>query len=290
MLVDYGSRRHVMIRKIRDEYNFRNEGVLEVMLKVRRHKFVPKNNRNLSYNDSPIDIGNGQTMSQPYTVALMTQIATEMTNTKFQITNKLRKTSGESRVLEIGIPLDNLHYLTGCAGNKPPSLTGGVADKRMATRVLEIGTGSGYQAAILSYFFDEVFTMEIVPRLAKRAERVLKKLEYNNVFVIEKDGYNGWNKSAPYDAIMITAAINEVPGELFGQLKPGGVLVAPVGKSYSKTMTRYLKIKHKFPRSKTSFLPGKKMMNDKSKIMKIGESKFIVETFGKFHFVPFVEK
>jgi protein-L-isoaspartate(D-aspartate) O-methyltransferase len=132
-------------------------------------------------------------------------------------------------------------------------------------KVLEIGTGSGYQAAVLSHLVKEVCTVEIIPELAGSAKRRLKKLGYKNVFVKEGSGEVGWSEKAPYDAIIITAGVEKVPKSLFGQLNVDGVLVAPVGKGYDKVMTRFRKLQNsKTPKLKT-------------------------EEFDIFHFVPFVE-
>lgn len=131
-------------------------------------------------------------------------------------------------------------------------------------KVLEIGTGSGYQAAIMAELADKVYTMEIIPQLAESARETLKELGYENVYVKAESGEKGWPEAAPFDAMMITAGVEgEVPQALFDQLKKGGVLVAPVGGGYDKQMTRFTK-------------------GDNSKLDK--------EEFGVFHFVPFVEE
>lgn len=151
--------------------------VLKAMATVQRHLFVPERFRKLAYDDRPLPIGEDQTISQPYIVALMTQ------------TLKLKP------------------------GDK----------------VLEIGTGSGYQAAILSVLVTEVFTIEIKEKLAKIASDRLKKLGYSNVHVKQGDGYLGWPDQAPFDVIIVTAADDEVPLPLIQQLKEGGRLIMPVG-------------------------------------------------------------
>ncbi len=133
-------------------------------------------------------------------------------------------------------------------------------------KVLEIGTGSGYQAAILSKFFKKVYTIEIIPELAERARTVLADLGFRNVFVKTGSGEWGWGEMAPFDAIMITAGVEKVPKDLFEQLKVGGVLVAPVGSGIDKTMVRYVKLK------------------------KRGIKRFKKEKFGNFHFVPFIRE
>ena len=151
--------------------------VTEVMSSVPRHEFVPVSYRARAYEDHPLPIGYGQTISQPYIVAFMTE--------------QLRSQ-----------PTD---------------------------RVLEIGTGSGYQAAVLSKLVAEVYTIEIVKPLAQRAETDLRRLNYSNVKVKAGDGYKGWPKHAPFDAIIVTAAPDHVPQPLIDQLKEGGRMIIPVG-------------------------------------------------------------
>ena len=151
--------------------------VLEVMGRVPRHLFVDKSLQGQAYEDHPLAIGEGQTISQPYIVALMTQI------------------------LKI----------------KP------------AEKVLEVGTGSGYQAAVLAEFTDSVYTVEIRENLAQMAAQRLKQLGYEKVHVKYGDGYFGWEEYAPFDAIMVTCAANHIPAPLIKQLKDGGRLVIPLG-------------------------------------------------------------
>lgn len=154
-----------------------NDKVLKAMKEVPRHLFVPEVVKRLAYEDFPLPIGDGQTISQPYIVALMTQLA------------------------------------------EP-----GPEDK-----VLEVGTGSGYQAAVLSRIVDEVFTIEIVPRLAEESGRLLARLGYDNVHVLCGDGYAGWPSEAPFDIVVITAAAPKVPEPLKAQLAEGGRIVMPLG-------------------------------------------------------------
>jgi protein-L-isoaspartate(D-aspartate) O-methyltransferase len=156
-----------------------DQRVLQAMGSVPREKFVPKELRNSAYDDRPLPIGYGQTISQPFIVAFMTE----------QLQPKKNQ------------------------------------------RVLEIGTGSGYQAAVLSGLVAEVDTIEIVRPLAQRAEAVLRELGYKNVHVKAGDGYKGWPEHAPFDAIIVTAAPDHVPPPLVEQLKEGGRMVIPVGKS-----------------------------------------------------------
>jgi protein-L-isoaspartate(D-aspartate) O-methyltransferase len=166
--------------------------VLEVMRSVPRERFVPEDAVSRAYEDSPLSIGSGQTISQPYIVA----------------------------------------YMTEALAVQP------------AHRVLEIGTGSGYQAAVLGPLAREVYTIEIVPALAQRASAVLEELGYSNVFVREGDGYAGWPEQAPFDRIMVTAAPDEIPQPLIDQLAPGGRLVIPVG---SQGETQWMTIVEKTP-------------------------------------------
>ena len=151
--------------------------VLAAMRKVPRHEFVPTNVRPRAYDDAPVPIGHGQTASQPYIVAVMTELA------------------------EVG----------------PES------------RVLEIGTGSGYQAAVLAEVAGEVYSIELLEPLATNARRTLERLGYGRVHVRQGDGYRGWPEAAPFDAIVVTAAPPEVPKALLDQLAMGGRLVVPVG-------------------------------------------------------------
>ena len=151
--------------------------VLAAMAKVPREEFVPPESRAASYEDGPLPIGHGQTISQPYIVAFMTE--------------QLRP--------------------------KP------------SDRVLEVGTGSGYQAAILAGLVKDVYTIEIIDALAKDAEATLQRLGYKNVHVRVGDGYRGWPEHAPFDAITVTCAPDHVPQPLIDQLKEGGRMIIPVG-------------------------------------------------------------
>ncbi|MFQ5408928.1 MAG: protein-L-isoaspartate(D-aspartate) O-methyltransferase [Anaerolineales bacterium] len=151
--------------------------VLRAMATVPRHEFTPDEYLAQAYADHPLPIGYGQTISQPYIVALMTE-------------------------------------LLALQGDE---------------RVLEIGTGSGYQAAVLAQLLPQVFTIEIVPELAERAAARLQRLGYDNVQVLSADGYFGWEEHAPFDAIIVTAAPDQLPPPLVAQLAPGGRLVIPIG-------------------------------------------------------------
>jgi protein-L-isoaspartate(D-aspartate) O-methyltransferase len=162
-----------------------NPRVLDALRSVKRHEFVPPENRKRAYKNRPLPIGHGQTISQPYMVAIMTDL--------------LNINPGD--------------------------------------KVLEIGTGSGYQAAILAELVDKVYTIEIVAPLGNEAVKRLKRLNYDNVDVRIGDGYYGWKEQSPFDAIIVTAAGSHIPPPLIKQLKPGGRMVVPVG---SRFMTQEL--------------------------------------------------
>jgi protein-L-isoaspartate(D-aspartate) O-methyltransferase len=175
----YAAKRETMVRDHLQARDIQDTRVLKAMRAVHRHEFVPANVREMAYEDHPLPIGNGQTISQPYIVALMTQL--------------------------LEVSKDH--------------------------RVLEIGTGSGYQAAVLSVLAREVYSIEIVVSLAKESSGTLKRLRYNNVTVRQGNGYLGWPEQAPFDRVIVTAAPPELPQVLLDQLKPGGKLVAPVGRN-----------------------------------------------------------
>ena len=159
--------------------------VLDAFKNVERHKFVPEENINSAYNDCPLPIGEGQTISQPYIVALMTQC----------------------------LELDG------------------------SEKVLEIGTGSGYQTAILSLLCNKVYSVERIKRLAERAKRILKEEEFNNIEIKIGDGSLGWVERGPYDGIIVTAASPGVPESYLDQLADGGKLVIPVGGRFSQSLS-----------------------------------------------------
>jgi len=174
-----------MVRTQIEARGVRDPAVLEAMREVPRHRFVPQSQRARAYQDRPLPIGNGQTISQPYIVALMTELA----------------------------------------GVKP------------GDKVLEVGTGSGYQAAVLAQMGVELFSIEIIDALAKRSKATLAELGYaKNVELRHGDGYVGWPEQAPFDAIIVTAAPPKVPKPLKEQLKVGGRLIIPVGKRYQSLL------------------------------------------------------
>ena len=193
-------KRQKMVKEQIEGRGITNQRVLEVMRKVPRHLFVPASLQNLAYDDSPLPIGQGQTISQPYIVAYMTEAA---------------KISPQDRVLEVG-------------------------------------TGSGYQAAVLGELAKEVYTIEIVKPLAESARLLLEKSGYKNVKVKWGDGYQGWKEQAPFDAIIVTAAPAEVPEELVKQLKIGGRMVVPIGGFFQEL---YLITKTKTGIKKETLLP-----------------------------------
>jgi len=174
---DWATERQRMVNQQLRARDIRSPRVLDAMLAVPRHLFIPEGNRGEAYDDSPVPIGYGQTISQPYIVAFMTQ------------------------ALDIG-PGD---------------------------RVLEIGTGSGYQAAVLASLARQVYSVEVVPPLADRARETLTALGYRNIEVRTGNGYLGWPEHAPFDRIMVTAAPDEVPEALVQQLKIDGLMAVPVG-------------------------------------------------------------
>jgi protein-L-isoaspartate(D-aspartate) O-methyltransferase len=182
----YEQRRKGMVEHDIKGRGIKDKKVLEVMGKVPRHLFVDDSLRNKAYEDYPLPIGEGQTISQPYVVALMTEHL------------RLKPTD----------------------------------------RVLEIGTGSGYQAAVLAEIVKEVYTLEIRKGLADKADKRLKELGYRNVLVKYSDGYFGWEEHAPFDAIIITASANHIPPPLIHQLREGGRLIVPLGSTvYFQTLT-----------------------------------------------------
>ncbi len=174
------ARNHLVQTTIKDR-GISDLGVIAAMKAVPRHRFVPQNLLSAAYADRPLPIGEGQTISQPYVVALMTEIL------------QLSKDQ----------------------------------------RVLEIGTGSGYQAAVLAQITPHVYSIEIKQKLYKKASNTLKLIGYNTIRTRQGDGYFGWPEAAPFDAIMITAAVDHIPAPLLKQLKDGGRLALPLGNPFS---------------------------------------------------------
>jgi len=181
---DMTEERNEMVREQIQARGITDARVLDAMREVKRHLFVPGESAHDAYEDHPLPIGEGQTISQPYIVALMSELL----------------------------------------ALKPED------------RVLEIGTGSGYQAAILSKLASAVYTIEIVPSLGEAARKRLELLDYDNVQVRIGDGYKGWPDEAPFDAIIVTAAPPELPRALVDQLAEGGRMVVPVGTNYQELL------------------------------------------------------
>lgn len=184
-MTEYHSKRINMVKRQIEGRGIEDSLVLDAMRSVPRHLFVPEQFRDRAYEDNPLPIGENQTISQPYIVALMT---------------------------------DSL------------ALKGG-------ERILEVGTGSGYQAAVLAEIVDSVYTIEIVRPLGERARDILDSLHYDNVKVMIGDGYRGYEEAAPFDGIIVTAAPEKIPQPLIDQLRVGGRMVIPVG-----GMQQYLKV------------------------------------------------
>jgi protein-L-isoaspartate(D-aspartate) O-methyltransferase len=180
----FAAQRENMVRVQIENRGVRNPDVLRVLRVTPRHRFVPPAVRSLAYADNPLPIGHGATISQPYIVALMTELL----------------------------------------------------DPNKNQRVLEIGTGSGYQAAVLAQLLKHVYTIEIVPELAASARKLLAGEGYRNVTVREGNGWLGWPEQAPFDRIILTAAPPEIPRTLIDQLAPGGRLVAPEGHTFDQTL------------------------------------------------------
>ncbi len=197
----YQTLRKNMVKSQLEAREIKNNAVLQAMLKVPRHQLVPGDVRHLAYEDTPLPIGNGQTISQPYIVAFMTE----------------------------------------------------AIDPKPEMKVLEIGTGSGYQAAVLGEIVKDVFTIEIVEELGKKAQKDLAQLGYKNVQVRIGDGYLGWPEEAPFDAIIVTAAPERVPQPLIDQLKEGGKMIIPVGPTSNTQELRILEKKKGKIRTKVLF-------------------------------------
>lgn len=180
----YEKVRQRMVREQIVARGIKDQKVIQAMINVQRHLFVPENQERMAYEDRPLPIGEGQTISQPYIVALMTE------------------------TLDL--------------------------DENM--KVLEIGTGSGYQAAILAEIVKEVYTIEIIETLGIKAKQLLESLNYKNVFFKIADGYKGWAENAPFDAIIVTCAPADIPKPLEDQLKEGGKMIIPLGGSITQEL------------------------------------------------------
>lgn len=199
----YIAARNNMVKTQITDRGITNVATIKAMRKVPRHLFVQKEYEENAYGDHPLPIGKGQTISQPYIVAYMTEV--------------VRPT-----------------------------------EKKKA---LEIGTGSGYQAAVLAEIVDTVYTIEIIPELARESASRFKQLGYNNIIGKSGDGYNGWPEHAPFDIIIVTAAADEIPQPLIDQLAENGMLVIPVGEPGSiQKLMLLAKKKGKIEKSSLSFV------------------------------------
>jgi len=188
MMKDFETARREMVDEQLKPRGIRSVAVLNAMQTVPRHLFVPENLQNYAYDDSPLPIGWGQTISQPYIVAYMTE--------------QLEAASG--------------------------------------MKILEIGTGSGYQAAVLAWLGCQVYTVELIEELVAASKKALAACNFDNVHIKQGDGYSGWQEEAPFDAIIVTAAPDSVPDELVGQLKEGAKMMIPVGDVYSAQSLRLI--------------------------------------------------
>jgi protein-L-isoaspartate(D-aspartate) O-methyltransferase len=185
---DFKNASFIMVEEQLKPRGIKSDAVLDAIRNVPRHLFVPKNLQNRAYDDSALPIEHGQTISQPYIVAFMTELLAPVPGMK----------------------------------------------------VLEIGTGSGYQAAVLAELGCEVYTVELLEELAASAKKTLAALNYNNVKIKHGNGYLGWESEAPFDAIIVTAAPEKIPEELLGQLKDGGKMIIPVGEVHSVQMLKII--------------------------------------------------
>jgi len=210
---NYADQRKEMVKNQLERRGIRDERVLQAMREVPRHLFIDEKYRDLAYADHPLPIDAKQTISQPYIVALMTE----------------------------------------------------VVEVKNGDKVLEIGTGSGYQAAVLAHLTDEVYSVEIIKELAEKADCTLKELGYTHVRIKWGDGNLGWEENAPYDAVIVTCASKRVPPALFTQLKEGGKMIIPIGEPSSFQILTLIEKKQGKPLKKeilgVRFVP----MTDKKK-------------------------
>ncbi|MGD9162073.1 MAG: protein-L-isoaspartate(D-aspartate) O-methyltransferase [Desulfobacteraceae bacterium] len=210
----YEAQRNRMVKEQVIARGINDARVIRAMQRIERHLFVPAEYIQMAYRDGPLPIGYGQTISQPYIVAFMTDIL------------KLKSDD----------------------------------------RVLEIGTGSGYQAAVLAEICNSVFSIEVVPQLRERASSLLKKLGYDNILIKTGDGYKGWKEHAPFDAIIVTCSPTHIPKPLEEQLSEGGRMIIPVGERYIQQMVYLIKKDGKLHQEKVlpvSFVP---MVDEKGKV------------------------
>ena len=209
----YEEQRLRMVREQIIKRGVTDRRVITAIKRVERHLFVPENYKSMAYDDRPLPIGHGQTISQPFIVAYMTDIL----------------------------------------------------DLKSSDRVLEIGTGSGYQAAVLAEICDRVYTIEVLPPLGERAESLLSKLGYGNVVFKIGDGYKGWKEYAPFDAIIVTCSPTHIPEDLQNQLAEGGRMIIPVGERYVQQLVYLVKNEGRLERKAVlpvSFVP---MVDEKGK-------------------------
>jgi protein-L-isoaspartate(D-aspartate) O-methyltransferase len=188
---DFEAQRERMVKEQIEKRGVKDVKVLQALRRVARHKFVPEQYRSQAYMDCPLPIGAGQTISQPFIVAFMTEI--------------------------LGL--------------------------NSSKKVLEVGTGSGYQAAILAEICDKVYTIEIIESLGEKARDLLSRLGYSNIHVRIGDGYKGWKESSPFDAIIVTCAPTHIPDPLKDQLTEGGKMIIPVGGARSQELILLVKEK-----------------------------------------------
>jgi protein-L-isoaspartate(D-aspartate) O-methyltransferase len=210
----FDQQRKQMVENQIMERGITSNKVINALRNVERHRFVPEEDMQKAYEDRPLPIGHGQTISQPYIVALMTD----------------------------------------------------VLDLRKKDKVLEIGTGSGYQAAVLAEVVEQVYTIEIVEPLGKQAKKLLQELGYDNINVKIGNGYKGWPEQAPFDAIIVTAAPTKIPEPLKNQLAEGGKMIIPVGERFAQELVLLQKINGEL--KKKSIIPVRfvPMVDDNGKL------------------------